>query len=62
MTSWPPDPDGKPAEFSGYHGAKDGQLQIRLDVARNDTRGLWRIHAQELASGCAADAYVRVSE
>jgi hypothetical protein len=54
------DPAGRAAEFSGYYGAKDGQLEIRWDVAKNDAPGLWRIHVEERASGRVADAYVRV--
>lgn len=56
------DPAGRAAEFSGYYGAKDGQLEIRWDVAKNDAPGLWRVHVEELASGRVADAYVRVSD
>ncbi len=54
------DPSGKSAEFSGYYGAKDGIAKLALDIAPNDSPGLWRIHVQELASGLAADAYFRV--
>jgi len=55
------DPSGRPAEFSGFYGAKDGQAEIAAQIAANDTPGLWRIHAEELASGRTADAYVRVA-
>lgn len=54
------DPAGRAAEFSGYYGAKDGQLEIRWDVAKNDAPGLWYVHVEERASGRVADAYVRV--
>ncbi|MCS6862485.1 MAG: hypothetical protein NZT92_19455, partial [Abditibacteriales bacterium] len=54
------DPAGRAAEFSGYYGAKDGQLEIRWDVAKNDAPGLWRVHVEERASGRVAEAYVRV--
>ncbi len=55
------DPAGRAAEFSGHYGAKDGTVQIPATIAPNDVPGLWRIHAQELASGLTADAYVRVT-
>jgi len=54
------DPSGKAAEFSGYYGAKDGRLEIAAQIATNDTPGLWRIRAEELASGKTADVYMRV--
>ncbi|MBM3335302.1 hypothetical protein FJY63_11630, partial [Candidatus Sumerlaeota bacterium] len=55
------DPSGRAAEFSGFYGAKDGRVEITAKMATNDTPGLWRVHAQELASGQASDAYVRVT-
>jgi len=55
------DPAGRLAEFSGWYAAQDGRVQVSTQLARNDTPGLWRIHAQELASGLTADAYVRVA-
>ena len=45
------DPSGRPAEFSGYYGAKDGRVGITLDLAPNDAVGEWTIRATELASG-----------
>ena len=55
------DPSGKAAEFSGYYGAKDGVVHIAASIAPNDVPGLWRIRAQELASGLTANTYMRVS-
>ena len=55
------DADGKPAEFSGYYGAKDGLLDITLDLAVNDTPGQWTISARELASGRKADYVFNVA-
>jgi hypothetical protein len=55
------DPAGKAAEFSGHYGAKDGKARLTATIAANDVPGLWRIHVQELASGRAADAYMRVA-
>lgn len=45
------DPQGKPAEFSGYYGAKDGKVGLRLNLAANEAPGTWTITAKELASG-----------
>lgn len=55
------DPNGRAAEFSGYYGAAQGQLHIEAHIAANDTPGMWRIRVRELASGSAADAYMRVA-
>jgi hypothetical protein len=48
------------AEFSGYYGAKDGQLDLSLDLAQNDTPGVWTIHVRELASGLERSTWFRV--
>jgi hypothetical protein len=45
------DPQGRPAEYSGYYGAKDGSASLRLDLAPNDAPGAWSVRATELASG-----------
>lgn len=55
------DPSGGEAEWSGYYGAKDGRLELKLDIAPNDRLGLWQIRAKELASGLAQDFYFRVA-
>jgi hypothetical protein len=55
------DPAGRRAEFSGYHAAEGGQLALNFQFAQNDTPGVWRIHAQELASGKESTHYVRLS-
>lgn len=54
------DPSGRDAEFTGYYGAKDGQLRIRLDFAANDQPGAWQIRVRELASRLAAEHYIEV--
>jgi len=54
------DPEARPAEFSGYYGAKGGRLEIRLDLAPNDTAGTWEVRVTELASGIEARKYVVV--
>jgi hypothetical protein len=56
------DPEGRVAEFSGYYGARRGTLQIKCNVAANDVRGVWTVHAQELASGMTSVAYFRVGD
>ena len=42
--------------------AKDGQLQVRAELARNDAPGVRTVRAEELASGRAAEACIRVNE
>mgnify|MGYP002623086138 FL=1 len=54
------DPSGRTAERSGYYGAAHGRLEVTLDLAPNDTPGVWQVHAEELAGGLTADAYFRV--
>ncbi len=55
------DPAGCASEWSGYYGAKDGLLDLTLDLAKNDRVGLWQIRAKELASGRESIAYFRVA-
>jgi hypothetical protein len=55
------DPNGRLAEGSGYYGAKDGQVLIKLDLAPNDDPGVWEITARELASGVATTSFLRVN-
>jgi hypothetical protein len=54
------DPQGRRAEFSGFYGAKDGQLRIKTTPASNDPTGSWEIRATELASGLSATTRVQV--
>jgi len=54
------DPDGRPAEFSGFYGARGGRVDIRADIAANDSTGMWEVRATELASGEVGRTYVRV--
>jgi hypothetical protein len=56
------DPHGRPAEFSGYHATESGRLTLTLDLASNDTPGVWTIRARELATGRMATRYMRVVE
>lgn len=55
------DPEGRPAEFSGYYGAAGGQLDVSLDLATNDRTGTWQIGVRDLASGRVATHYLRVT-
>jgi hypothetical protein len=54
------DPDGRPAEFSGFYGAAGGALEISVDIAPNDVQGIWAVRVEELASGQTAIRYMRV--
>jgi hypothetical protein len=56
------DAAGRDAERTGYYGAKDGRLELKLDLAANDQPGVWQVRVRELASGQTASHYVRVSE
>jgi uncharacterized protein YfaS (alpha-2-macroglobulin family) len=56
------DPAGRLAEFSGYHAAKNGRLDLHLRLAPNDATGVWQIRVRELASGREAVVYLRVTE
>jgi hypothetical protein len=55
------DADGAPAEFDGYHVVDNGELVLRLDLARNETPGTWEVHVRELASGMEVVKWMRVS-
>jgi hypothetical protein len=54
------DAKGRPAEGSGYYGARDGVVVVPLDPAPNDAPGKWTIRAVELASGKTARAQLVV--
>jgi hypothetical protein len=54
------DPNGRLAEGSGFYGAKDGSLIVKLELAPNDDPGVWEITARELASGLETTSYLRV--
>ena len=54
------DPTGRLAENSGYYGAQDGILKIRLLPAINDIPGVWQIRVRELASGKTTTHYLRL--
>ncbi|MCY2963243.1 MAG: hypothetical protein NT069_06245 [Planctomycetota bacterium] len=54
------DSAGRLAEWSGFYGAANGTLKLKLDIASNDAPGAWQIRVQELASGLIARQSVRV--
>jgi len=54
------DPDGRRTEFSGFHAAPGGVLDLRLAFAANDVPGVWTIEARELAAGTLTRHFVRV--
>jgi len=56
------DPKGRPAERSGYYGAKGGEARLRIDLASNDLVGKWTVRVTELASGLTREARVFVDE
>ena len=54
------DPAGSLAEFSGFYGARDGAFSITVDIAPNDTPGIWTVEARDLAAGLKARRYMRL--
>ena len=54
------DPNGRPAEFSGYHATLAGTLTLTQNLASNDTPGVWTVQVRELATGLVGTHYVRV--
>lgn len=54
------DSEGRLAEFSGFHRAVDGRLELTLRIAANDPMGVWQIEVRELASGRSAARFMRV--
>lgn len=55
------DPEGRLAEFSGYHAAVQGSLVLKLEIAQNDVPGEWQAEVKELASGRTAVARFTVT-
>ena len=51
---------GKPAEFSGYHAAVNGELKLQLNIAPNEKAGQWHIAVEDLAAGLKASAVMEV--
>ncbi len=55
------DPQGRPAEFTGYHAAPDGQWSQRIVPAANDLPGRWTVKVTELLSGRVGQATFTVT-
>jgi len=55
------DADGARAEFDGHHVVDNGELVLRLDLARNETPGTWEVRVRELASGMETVKWMRVT-
>ncbi|MCF7788206.1 MAG: LamG domain-containing protein [Prosthecobacter sp.] len=55
------DANGAPAEFDGYHVVENGELILRLDLAKNETPGIWEVHVRELASGMESVKWMQVN-
>ncbi len=56
------DAEGRLAENSGYWASEHGKVSVVLDLAPNDTEGMWKVSARELASGRSAAGYFRVGK
>lgn len=54
------DADGVPAEWDGYHVVENGELTLRLELARNEIPGTWEVHVRELASGIETVKWMKV--
>lgn len=55
------DADGVPAEFDGHHVVENGELILRLDLAKNETPGTWEVRVRELASGMESVKWMQVN-
>jgi hypothetical protein len=55
------DGDGRTAEFSGFHAAENGQLELNLTIAPNDAQGAWDLQITDLASRLHARGSFRVT-
>lgn len=55
------DAGGRAAEGSGWYVAENGILTLPVDLATNETPGVWEIRIRDLASGMTKTAFMRVS-
>jgi hypothetical protein len=55
------DATGRKAEGTGYYATTSGQHQLKLDIASNETPGVWQIRIKELATQMVATQWVRVT-
>jgi hypothetical protein len=56
------DANGQIAEKSGYYGAANGQLDLSLDIATNDSIGQWQVEATESLTGQKQIAHFSVTK
>lgn len=54
------DPNGRTAEFSGYHATAGGELTLPLDIAVNDARGIWTVTVKEFATGQTSQKFIAI--
>ncbi len=54
------DASGKLTEGSGHYAAKNGTLDLELQLAPNDSPGMWEVRIRELASGMETVKWLRV--
>jgi hypothetical protein len=54
------DAGGRAAEGAGFYTLENGKLSLPLDLAPNETPGMWEIRARELASGMESVGWLRV--
>lgn len=54
------DARGELREHSGHYGAKDGKVDLTLDIPTNAAAGSWKIQARDLASGQTGEATIAV--
>lgn len=54
------DAKGEAREYSGHYGAKDGKIDLTLDIPTNAAPGAWRVQARDLASGQTGEAVIEV--
>ena len=54
------DPQGRPAEGSGWYGAENGTQTITLDLAENDLAGVWTVRVRDSVAGSVQEKTIRV--
>jgi len=56
------DANGVSTEGSGFYAAKNGELEVSLDLAPNEDPGTWQIQVRDLASGMEAVKWMTVGK
>jgi hypothetical protein len=54
------DPQGRPAEGSGWYGAENGTQTITLDLAENDRAGVWKVRVRDFVTGSVEEKAIQV--